>query len=339
MGATITTGKLAAAFKNEKQETVFVLFEETYEKNCTPRIGSWHALFIGAVEGAMEHIFGRASECEGGCLQNRNGYITPEGYIAGWLKELANPVDMPDLEIALSVGDGFYTPIQPGAFDRAKEKINNHGRRDLVEALERGEEVNLSLHDDSGLITDLCADRTVSVWRIIGSHKTPWYAQRNAALGYNPTPAKSFSVLEPRALRADDRNRLLQRPDGSWYCAGWEYSIVAGYIEDLYVQEMKEPGSYRKRIKAIRNSIKASTPVPEGAKVRVDLSREADDSGAHESVNRIAETFPNDTTITGNSYEILPTEKNIYYLCNLNRECATWIIPEAVQAPIQASLF
>ena len=96
MGATVSTGKLAAAFATAAGKIIYVLFEQTYEKNCHPHRPEWSCTFIGSIEMAMKWIFLSASSCEGGMLQNRSGQITPEGYIAGWLKELASPVEFQD---------------------------------------------------------------------------------------------------------------------------------------------------------------------------------------------------------------------------------------------------
>ena len=42
MGATITMGKIAAAFQANDGATYYALFEQTYEKNCYPQIGRAH---------------------------------------------------------------------------------------------------------------------------------------------------------------------------------------------------------------------------------------------------------------------------------------------------------
>ena len=40
MGSTVSTGKLAAAFRATGGKIMYVLFEETYEANCYPRTPS-----------------------------------------------------------------------------------------------------------------------------------------------------------------------------------------------------------------------------------------------------------------------------------------------------------
>ncbi len=92
MGATVTVGKKVAAFKANNGKVGYVLFEETYEKNCYPHTPHWSCVGLGYLDDVMTRIFARASSCEGGSLQGRGGYITPEGYISGWLNELAEPL-------------------------------------------------------------------------------------------------------------------------------------------------------------------------------------------------------------------------------------------------------
>lgn len=81
MGSTVTTGKLAAAFKSTDDTVTFVLFEETYSKNCYPRTPKWCCWSIGNIGHVMKAIFSAASSCEGGMLQGSGGrYITPDVY-------------------------------------------------------------------------------------------------------------------------------------------------------------------------------------------------------------------------------------------------------------------
>ena len=111
MGATVTTGKLAAAFQAPSGQNIYILFEETYEKNCTPHTPHWSCILFGNLSAAVERIFGHASGCEGGMLQGRGGSITPEGYIRGWLKELASPVAFPKETVALKIGEKVCTTL------------------------------------------------------------------------------------------------------------------------------------------------------------------------------------------------------------------------------------
>ena len=145
MGATVTTGKLAAAFQAPSGQNIYILFEETYEKNCTPHNPHWSCILFGDLSAAVERIFGHASACEGGMLQGRGGSITPEGYIRGWLKELASPVVFPKETVALKIGkQGLCAAIPETAWPNVSERLGMIGRIDLRDRLAAGEAIEIS---------------------------------------------------------------------------------------------------------------------------------------------------------------------------------------------------
>ncbi len=116
MGATVTTGKRATAFRAPSGTIIYVLFEATYEKNCHPHTPHWGCCAIGDIAAVMERIFAYGSNSEGGMLQGRSGRITPEGYIRGWLQELSAPIEFSDRTIQIQRGKGsLYDPIPPEA--------------------------------------------------------------------------------------------------------------------------------------------------------------------------------------------------------------------------------
>jgi hypothetical protein len=85
MGATVVTSKTVAAFRNPKNgDVIYVLFEQSYEKNCYPHTPSWDCRAIGTFEQVFRRVFMSGSSCEGGSLQVRGGNTKPETYIKGW---------------------------------------------------------------------------------------------------------------------------------------------------------------------------------------------------------------------------------------------------------------
>jgi hypothetical protein len=88
MGATVTTGKCAAAFRSNEGELLYILFERSYEKNCYPHTDHWSAFAFGTREEVLRRAFVGASDCCGGMLQSRSGDIKPENYIESWKQEL-----------------------------------------------------------------------------------------------------------------------------------------------------------------------------------------------------------------------------------------------------------
>lgn len=335
MGATVTTKKLAAAFRTKTGQIGYVLFEELYEKNVHPHRPEWSCQYLGSLEGVMWYIFLCASSCEGGMLQGRNGRITPEGYIAGWLEELANPVELANEAFELKAGEGFYSTVPTESLDKVCEFLSKAGRDDIVTALRNGEGFEASLYDDFDAVSAIYGGNTgLGVWRII--RKTPVHGVRNADLGYKPVPAKGYEVHVPAALKLDRENRLIQREDGTWYCGGWEYYIVQRYICSLWESELREPGSYRKRIKAYRNAVETANAAPAGMKVAVDVSVPLEDRYGNERVAKMPKEMP--VTLTPTGYEIDVTEDRLSELTYLPAACTSWIIPAQARMASQASL-
>jgi hypothetical protein len=335
MSATVTCKKLAAAFKAASEEVFYTLFESTYETNVHPHTPDWSCIYFGDLKGAIRGIFFHASECEGGMLQNRSGRLTPEGYIAGWLKELNTPARMPDYSIRLQVKthDPSYRSIPKEHLDAVCEVLTKHGSVEDANNLCNSGETTFSLHNDAAVLSKLVT--TIAPWRIIESYRVPEHHPRDPALGYSPRKAVVFDVTRPAAMKVDDDNRLIQSRDGSWYCAGWQYSIVGHYVRSLWEHELEEPGSFRKRIESFREALAHAPPIPPGTKVVVDESVSLD-KYQRQLCARIAATYPTHKTPAG--YEVVPTKDNLYDICHLDEKCATWILPSHRNISTQLSL-
>ena len=201
MGATVTTGKLAAAFRATSGCVFYVLYEETYEKNCHPHTPEWNCWCFGPIEDVLKRIFRSASSCESGMLQSRNGRITPEGYIASWLKKLAEPIDLMDRSISLRFGTDFYDPIRPQNIDAANAVLIDFGRQDLVDALANGTTIVVEMYRNAELIATLLERASISAWRILRSCSTPLFGLIDRDLGY------TVSVLRSRLASRVRRRR------------------------------------------------------------------------------------------------------------------------------------
>ena len=298
MGATVTCKKLAAAFAGA-DSVFYVLFEQTYEKNCYPHTPSWSCVYLGDIDGALRQIFRHASSCEGGMLQTRSGYITPEGYIAGWMKEMASPMRMPDCRIALQVSNSIYASVSSGNVEAVCGILDSNGQAAAAEAIRAGGQATLSLHRDAVAVARLCVESRR------GDHpdrtQLRFTSARDASLGYNPRPAASFEVARPAAFKVDNHNRLLQREDGSWFCAGWQYAIVGEFVAGLWEAERKEPGSFKKRIQAFRDALNSAEPVPAGTKVVVSTQAPALDEHRRRTCDQFVKQFP--VTLTPEGFE------------------------------------
>ncbi|MPQ69430.1 hypothetical protein [Pseudomonas sp. MWU12-2323] len=332
MGSTVSTGKLVAVFTAYSGKRFYVMFEETYESNCFPRTPRWSCYAIGDLNAVMKAIFEAGSHCEGGMLKGAGGRdVTPEGYIAGWLKELSNPVEFTDRPIKLESGASFNASIPNGQLESAKAKLISLGRDDIASVLEEGKSANFSLYGGAELVAALYDGKAMGPWRIIKSGETPLCGARSPDLGYDPVKAKAFGLDVPRfyKISENDTSRLIQGSDGNWRCEGWDYSYVARYVKTLWEAELREPGSYRARIKAYREAVKSAPCIPKhGVRIVVDtnIALQEYDQGI---VNRATTQLPH-TTI-GNEVRLeMPEEASmLYFVTGLPVSCTKWVITDS----------
>jgi len=258
-------------------------------------------------------------------LQGRGGSITPEGYIRGWLKELASPVSFPKETVALKIGQqGLYDAFPETAWPEVSERLRVIGSTDLRDRLAANKAIEVSTCDTDVIVALYGRNGLLSPWRVL--RHVPSSTARRPDLGYAPAPAKTFAVEAQEVLAIGSDERLLKRNDGTWYSAGWAYSIVGSFVSDLWQTEMHEPGSYSKRIKAYREAVNNAPQVPlEKVTVVVDCTVTLDATHKSQSV---AELRSNPGAVrTANGFEIIPTKDSLWSLTQLPRECTSWIIP------------
>lgn len=276
MGSTVSTAKLAAAFKATSGKIMYVLFEETYESNSIPRTPRWSSYLIGELSAVMRHIFRGAACCEGGSLKGSGGRgITPEGYVSGWLKELANPVELSDRTFDLYAVDNYMAPIPLDLFNRTKERMAAVGRKADAELLEKGEHLITSLYGDAELLAAIYDGIMVGASRIIKPHTIPLSGTRNPALGYAPAKAKVVSLTTPRFMRVREGHPHIAVLDakGDWR-GDSSHCFMSSFVSNLWSAELAEPGTYRAKIKAFRDAIKGAPAMPSHAKLVVDTTVE-----------------------------------------------------------------
>ncbi|MGP0171297.1 hypothetical protein ACSVIJ_05365 [Pseudomonas sp. NCHU5208] len=338
MGATVSTGKLAAAFRDTDGVPFYLLFEETYEKNVFPHTPRWSCYAMGRLQHVMAAVFRAGAACEGGSLQGSGGRIvTSSGYIAGWLKELANPVEFSDMLITLEVSDSFYATVPSEKLEPAVAALVGIGRSDVADALSAGESIELSLHAEADLFAAL--GNVVAPWRLIGSGRTPLHRTRRQDLGYDPAKTKAFDLPSPKVFRISDRDDslLMLGEDKCWRCVGWQYSVISEYVRAYGEVELREPVTYRSRIKAFRNAL-ASAPVLPGQLARIIIDTTVELPGyLKSSIERAAGAFPH--TITDGVFQLevdLPlSDDQLWVATNLPKECTTWefMTAKATQKP------
>jgi hypothetical protein len=324
MGATVSTGKQAFAFTaTDSGETIYVLHEQTYEKNVFPHTPRWSCVSIGPIATVLRRIFGMAANCVSGDLQVRGGRSAPEQYIADWLKQLACPLQQEDQPIQLRIAKGWDQSIPADDAPKVLAHLVANGRGELAQDLEAGLCFLSTLHAESKLVACIYGDGPLSPWRIITSMRA---GDPRPDLGYSPAlqaPAATSRI--PAFLKVDGDTRLVQQDDGSWRSGGWEYQILGQFVESLWATELTHPGSYTRSIRRFREAIQSAPMVPPGTKVIVDLSVKLDSVYQRQCCEEIGNHLP--AKRTGSTLEVdLPSQASeLWRLTRLPRECATWL--------------
>ena len=327
MGATVSTGKLAAAFRDTSGVPFYLLFEQTYEKNVTPHTPHWGCYALGRIEQVVKSVFRAGAACEGGSLQGAGGRcIQSESYIAGWMKELANPVEFAHMAITLKVGSNFYATVPEEKLEPAKAALAAIGRTEVANALDLGEALEMSLHAEAELFAALGS--VIAPWRLIGSARTPLHCTRRPDLGYAPAKTAAFDLPAPKVYKVSDRDCsvLMLGDDNRWRCEGWEYSVIADYIREYGETEIREPGTYRSRIKALRNTLKAAAVIPNQL-VRVIVDTTVELPGYQvSSIERAAAKIQH-TRVEGEirlDVDLPMSDDMLWTAVNLPKECTSW---------------
>lgn len=275
MGATVTVGKKVAAFNASNGKTGYVLFEQTYEKNCYPHHPNWSCVGIGYLEDVMTRIFAMASSCEGGGLQGRGGYITPEGYVAGWLTELATPLEMPNFKSKVAFGENFSATIPESLRDRVLKGLEDEGFHEEATAL-RGEGFEAALHDDMEVLRAIYVKHRneLGPWRFIGRFEVTnqMYGRQCNELGYTPGKDQTYLASVPKMFEVETDRLAVEQPDGVFRVTGAGYYCTAKFIEGYGLTELAHPGTFRKSFKAFREAVKTAPKAGDDTVVVVSMS-------------------------------------------------------------------
>jgi hypothetical protein len=337
MGSTVTTGRMAAAFRAQSGAIIYCLYEQTYEKNCFPHTPHWSAIYIGPITGALQTIFSYASSCEGGMLQNRSGWMTPEGYLRNWMSELRSPLRMTrDHTISLYVKtDSLYAPLSTESLPAVAATLAIAGIRDAEHRLVAGEKVTLSLFEHGDLISQLHGDHKISAWRLLADYsRPPADAERAPSLGIATTITKMEAHNhEPALIVSTHGDTILRDTGGTWRCHGKCYEIMATYIQTLAPVEQVYPGSYHHLIRSRREHLKGAPKAhPSQLIVQIDRRLAADKW----DLRRIEEAaaFPN-ATWDGDIITIPFIVEHDYALTNLPRAATTWRLLSEDRLPLE----
>lgn len=332
MGATVSTGKLVAAFQSTAGKTFYVLYEQTYEKNTDSRLPKWHARAMGDLAAALRTIFWSASACEGGMvLSASHRYITPEGYIADWLKELANPVEIADVTFDLAVTHYWSAVIKHDDFRKVRPQLEATGAVAMATSLAAGESVSASLYADAEALSAIFDGVHIGAWRIFNAHGTPIHGTRNPALGYatGKTKPKAVPLDTTRYMKveAEGDSFLKMGSDGAWRYAGWTSHLMSDFITGAWKAELETPGVYRAQIKAFRQALKAAPAIPKGAKVLIDTTVPVEPFQMR-NIERVTSQLGAVTEGTELHLAVPTTFDDLYAVIHLPTACTKWVFSD-----------
>lgn len=185
MGATVSTG-MAAAIKKTGQGDLYLLFEETFEKNVYPHTPRWSCVCAGTRDHAIRRIYFSAGSCEGGMLKGKSGDIKPENYIRRWEKVLNAPYEY--------LGD--LTGTLPGPYMRP-------GDQDLEMLLSQLTGMGLVSHEDAQLMRegksvqlDVCSFSPQAIGNVFGGGRDGVVGAWRTNARYSPIAASTNPVLD-----------------------------------------------------------------------------------------------------------------------------------------------
>lgn len=286
MGATVTTNKRAGAFSRPDGRLIYVLFEETYEKNCYPHTPNWHVTAFGPRNDVLQRIFMHARSCESGMLQSRAGTIRPESYIETWKQHLAKPAEILDSEIDLSIGESYRSPIPLSSVEAIRTLMESRGFGAQFGQIEAAS-LKVSLHADADLLLALYGESApLSPWRALGhvhcsNRLLPVEHVRNM---------KADSMPRVRAYRLDENEVVVSINGSPLRRAGWDYNAVGSFLDLAYEYELHAPGWGKTAIPWYRALLRQAPQLP--AEMQVFIQRDLEDEKVHgwriETLNRVA---------------------------------------------------
>lgn len=328
MGSTVTCDRMVSTFISDLGSRFYVLWEETYEKNCYPHTPHWCCVGIGTAAEMIERVFYMGSICEGGMLQRRGGNLTPEGYIGSWLSAMAQPFAQREAEISLTVSEAKYTMEVPAARkDDLVTVLRANGSSSLANALEDANKTRglLSTHAE-GLIAAY-RDGILSAWQILPDYRRPRTGEERVATecGIKLDSRRKGDLPAPQVVRVDGAWNVLERDaQDVWRSTGPVHGRVAGYVTSLG-RGGAAPANYKAMIGAYRTAMDTS-PILVEAVVHLDpAERSADDI-------KYASDHWNDlvtgagAVATGAGFKVSYRADNAYDLCRFR--CAAWSVTE-----------
>jgi len=255
MGATIFT-KQAVNVLQTAAGPAFLLFEETYEKNCYPHTPHWGCVGIGRRDDVLRRIFDLAASTEGGMFRPKSGGITAEAYISRWQKALKNAILIQPHKVGVGKNTmpmlwGDEAPPPPMR-DVVDGPLNPSQAKDWDD----GKSITLDLESDFKVILWMWRTKRLSLWKVFGSPDLSGHAMDvSGEIFYPPSPKERHLPL-PEFVRLFDSDSQVYRRDGNLLVAvGHDYDVMGKYVSEYAEKEIRRPGHWKSNLRAYRRHI------------------------------------------------------------------------------------
>lgn len=274
MGATIITGISAGIYLHRDGTPLYVIFEQTFEKNVYPHCPNWSPVCIGDRNTAIERTFYSGAAFEGGCAQSPNGPILPETYIRRALDAVERP----------ALYEGIIATELPGrwADDELRSDIaaffREIDRPDLSFDIEAGRTVRIAIDElpsqHIGRLFGGTRNSVCGAWRTNASHSK---LTGVPPAGVTPEPDDDPDTKIPAysAKRVfEDSNHAFR--EGVFLSDGVEtryfntrYQAMQQVVESAAALECRKKGSGLAAIRAARKALSEAAVMSEGEEILI----------------------------------------------------------------------
>lgn len=272
MGATVLCNKRVYAFRTIAGTVMYLVFENTYEKNCYPHVPSVSCVAFGPIARVMNWVVRSASSASGGMLQSRRGDIDALTHLRSYRRALAAPEWLDNFTVTLRANSEFRASIplylnEEDSYrnlDLAVSECAKHGRGDLARALLDGNSVELEAYRDGELLASIYDDcgtgPLIAPWRVF----SPPRFSRGPDKKLAPPKAKPDPTALPRMqlYRLDEPTELTRQYHHSvnlllvdGFTPRFDYAAYEGPFIDSVVSKLEadRPGQAEIALERFRN--------------------------------------------------------------------------------------
>lgn len=278
MGYTVTTGKKVFAVAKPSSKVMYFLYEKTHESNVRPKAPTWSCIGVGHQEDVVRLVIRMSGDCDNGSLKSSSSDIKSENYIAAWMRELKNPMAMPDIKIDLKKGTGFHSTLPERLCEQLKPRLDAMGLSSVLEAACSESGWEGQLYDNLELVHELFAHRDgipyISPYLQFCNMPD---SESKSCLGIqdikNDIEKHSFKVSYISDSHKT-KSFFVSTDGGDFKMIGPCYSAIYDYIRNYVIDaELLCTGSFKPMITGFKELIKNASELPAETIVTVDATK------------------------------------------------------------------